>query len=448
MHSNKRIILTAFCIVVFLFGAGVVFLFQNLSHQGLMFPPYSSLSSEPTGLRGLYESLVRLGTSKVERSFVPLHKMDETTGCTHIVAGMPINALNLLPKHVYASLDSSVKNGAKLVIANPTPTGFFNSIMLDAQDSNSHKSNQHSQDSTGEPVDNAGVPGIDSGDTGKGVSQLSERDSLAQENIKKTFMDAIMQNMINVYEQWELSMHVLPFAKDSTGKRRSFAWAYSTNPDYTDSVRWLSPWYFELDTIDWKVLYARDDKPVIISRSYGEGEIILSTDSYLFTNEALAYDPAPGLLHYLTGTKERIVFHETQLGMVKEKNLFALLNRYHLLGFLIAVFVLLLLYIWKSAFPLITLRERNSGETILQDEQAEASGMYNLIVGALQKKDIIRECVEQWKSGSHLPKRVTELKARELYDADEKLKTVEGLKPGLVERYNHITKVLNKTSGV
>ena len=63
------------------------------------------------------------------------------------------------------------------------------------------------------------------------------------------------------------------------------------------SLPWYSTLFFKLQDNTWRTIYARADEPVVIERSYMKGSIVLISDSFLISNEAMKHCPASGASH-------------------------------------------------------------------------------------------------------------------------------------------------------
>jgi len=87
LESKKlRFVFSAFLIAVFLIG--VVNLFLLRFEAGDVYPPYSSLRSDPLGTRALYESLENLDNITAKRNYLPMSKIKSGRGAIRVFSGI------------------------------------------------------------------------------------------------------------------------------------------------------------------------------------------------------------------------------------------------------------------------------------------------------------------------------------------------------------------------
>jgi hypothetical protein len=162
------------------------------------------------------------------------------------------------------------------------------------------------------------------------------------------------------------------------------------------SLAWHSALVFEPQDPDWHVIYARAGKPVLIERFYGNGSIVLSSDSFFLSNEAMKRKRYPQLLSWLCGTHRKIVFDETHLGVSKSPGIVTLLRKYGLAPFFISLIVLALLAIWKQAVRLVPVYAEE--ERISVDPGKDAfAGFRNLLRRNIPPDHVLSACLEEWK---------------------------------------------------
>ena len=117
MLENKklRFVFSAFLIAVFLIG--VVNLFLLRFKAGDVYPPYSSLRSDPLGTRAFYESLDNLDNIAAKRNYRPMSKIKSGQGVTFFYLGAKIFNSDSVYKDLLKSFEHIAKSGGRLVIA-------------------------------------------------------------------------------------------------------------------------------------------------------------------------------------------------------------------------------------------------------------------------------------------------------------------------------------------
>src|SRR6185369_11929954 len=144
-------------------------------------------------------------------------------------------------------------------------------------------------------------------------------------------------------------------------------------------------------------------------REYGKGALILSTDSYMFSNEALRKDRQTRLIAQLLGDARNIVFDEGHNGMRDEASLGTLARRYRLHGFAAGLLLLAALFLWKSSarfLPAIADEDRLDSVS----GKDTASGLAKLLKRSVPAAQLAQVCLAEWKKSSHLQQRCGEKK--------------------------------------
>src|SRR4029079_9243626 len=95
-----------------------------------------------------------------------------------------------------------------------------------------------------------------------------------------------------------------------------------------ETVAWHGGIAFTNLPSSWKVVYSRMGQPVVIERKFGTGTVVMATDSYFLSNEALLKDRHADLLSWGSGTGKLVVFGEAHLGVVDKPGIAALVRKY------------------------------------------------------------------------------------------------------------------------
>jgi hypothetical protein len=161
---------------------------------------------------------------------------------------------------------------------------------------------------------------------------------------------------------------------------------------------WRSALYFQAIDDAWQVRYTRAGKPVFMERKWGEGSIVLASDTYFLSNEAMRDDRHPALLAWLAGPNRHVIFDESHFGLVTPPGIIDLIYRLRLQGFLAVLGVLGALYGWMSLMAPVPRRETAAIEFTAATRGREAfSGMVSLLRRSVPPADLLARCHAEWK---------------------------------------------------
>jgi hypothetical protein len=279
------------------------------------------------------------------------------------------------------------------------------------------------------------VPGktMGSDEKGENKSRPAEddpkmRDETEEEKETKTSLD--------LAKQWSFELELSPMQESPTVLD-------SEERDLPHQLPWRTTLSFKPDEAHWQTLYAREGKPVLIERTLGAGSILLSSDSYVFSNEAMKKDRHPRLLSYLCGQGHKFVFDETHLGVERQPGIAGLLRRYRLAPFIGSLVLLALLAIWRKSVAFVPVLEEESTAAVAVDRDY-AAGLTNLLQRNIGKENIIDACLAEWKrSFTHGRRNLSDrLPAMEAIIAAEKRKPAR--RRNLLEVYKQISKVVQR----
>ncbi|MBN1983774.1 MAG: hypothetical protein JW795_19725 [Chitinivibrionales bacterium] len=378
MQTNKLSIgLFIGCCLVFV--SAFIILFVTLYGRGLLYPAYSSLSNEPRGTAALYESFEQMPGVTVQRAYEPFERLQHADHYTHIAAGLPASLVWRFPKKTFDAIDSALVAGARIVMCiNPARTFLSTSSFFSDSVADSSTVKQRPDSIF-----------------------AAKKDSLLQ---RYEYENAL----VSLGKQWHFNVNDDGFPPDTNGKPAVSIMVHADQPGIEDSIVWLSESFFEgLDSL-WRVLYLRDTLPVMIERTIGRGTLVLSCDGYFLTNEALAFCRAPKLLASLAGRHTQLLFHEAHLGIVKQTGLLALLNRYHCMGFFCGVILLMALYIYKNANPLIRVTDASEMQQSNISCIQEHEGLRLMLGKSIDAHTILSASIAEWRKSSPYTRKQTE----------------------------------------
>ena len=205
-------------------------------------------------------------------------------------------------------------------------------------------------------------------------------------------------------------------------------WRGSLPLEKDELPQWHSNSYFEFVAADdakkrfvavpgtnkWTVHAGKQDRPMVIERTIGQGSIVMLSDSYFASNEALFKEPKPAFLSWLVGHADTVIFDETHLGTGENPGIMTLARRYHLHGMFIGALVLFALFIWRNTMSLVPPSHDEETSDAVAGHGATA-GLISLIKRGVPSGGILKRCLEVWKKSN--PPRTAVAQAR-MQDAE------------------------------
>lgn len=351
MHKGKLFPALFLLMVTALFIYGVTHLLILRFEKGDVYPPYSSYRSDPLGAKAFYEGLGLLPGMEAVRNIEPLQKAPGLSETTLFLFGLEASRFSAMPQASAEALEEAAFGGGRVVIT------FVPMRVLSAPPAKEKGRTKTPREDTNQENDDEGEP------YGKAHVDLTQRWGVEVDRCAKEDAEASLS----------LPERELP-----------------------PSLPWHGTSVFEPRELDWQVIYARAEKPVLIERSYGKGSIVLSSDSFFLSNEAMRSKRYPQLLSWLCGNHRKIVFDETHLGVSRSPGIATLLRKYGLAPFFVSLIVLALLVIWKQAARLVPVYEEEERASVDPGKDA-FTGFTNLLRRNISPDHILSACLEEWK---------------------------------------------------
>jgi hypothetical protein len=374
---------------------GIAHLFSLRFQTGDVFPPYSTLRGDPLGAKVLYESMRALPGLNVERNQKPLQQFSADRDTAFFYLG--VKQTYWLDKEIRA-LENFVSGGGRLVIS------FY-------------------------PQEKA--PDRPSPRPEKSPSKSGSPSPTPEEPAEKIL------NLDDLGKRWSFKIGYESDSSDETADKQSAL-------PLEAEVPWHSVLHFPSLADPWRVVYAVNERAVLIERSFGAGTLVLASDSYFVSNEAMLVDRKPALLAWLAGNNRRLVFDETHHHIFDAPGIATLVRKYRLHGLIAGLLTLTALFVWKSAasfLPRDSAAEEAEAMIVGRDSY---SGFTNLLRRGLRPKELLAVCVAEWRRSA--PK-----VAREL---DEKIARVgeSGGEPqekwsaaSVLDRYEKISRIITES---
>jgi hypothetical protein len=346
-------LLAAFWLVVVLFVYGGVRLFQLRFESGDIFAEYSSLRSDPLGTRGLYQSLERIDSLRVSRNLSPLSRLRLDRKHALIIAGFKYSNGLLENPNWLQPIEHLLGSGSRVVICFYPDEGYV---------------------PTAKPEPKEVTKREDAKDKKQSEEEIASR--------KRRLLT----------QRWGLEFD---FTRVRGSQGQSTV-ALQGSLDLPETISWHSQLSFKKLSPEWKIIYRLQDKPVLIERPMGSGTLVLASDSYFLSNEALWKNRQSRLLAWLIGPHHQVVFDETHLGIEESPGVMSLVRKYRMHGLFAALFLLAGLFVWKNMLSLVPpCSQFQTTENRVGHDSA--AGFINLLRRSIPVSRIIQVCVQQWE---------------------------------------------------
>ncbi len=330
---------------------GTIRLFELRFESGSIYPPYSTLRTDPLGTSAFYEGLSNTGSIRTLRNIEDISRISSPYEKTLFILGSGANGFSSCGKNHDKSLENFTSLGGRLVITF-APQEFV----------------KHENEGAKEG-----------------------EDKIQKESKEKTAGVCPVRKSPSFIDKLGATMDTKKF---TSHEPRALAAAFIKGLPST--ISWYSALCFTIDDPQWKTFYTRDGFPVIIERKYGKGSIVMCSDSYFISNEAMKKERHAGLLAWLTGNSNTVTFDETHLGISKNPGVATLIRKYGLMPFFASLAVLALLFIWRNATSLIP-RDDDTKTPEVDWGKNSASALVNLYRRNIRPSELTGICITEYK---------------------------------------------------
>jgi hypothetical protein len=367
------------------FVAGLVHLFTLRFESGDIYPAYSSLRPDPLGTRALFESLDRLEAVGARRHYEDIDKAEGGEGTTLMLLGMyPARRMVTLSAWELDELEDIARRGGRVVLAFvPITSPGDRSLAMEQDDA---------------PTAPQPLPGIK-------PRKKPAKDSDGADQDQQTNHEPVVyagSEEVAMTERWGFGF------KFDFIKRTPFEPAEPPEVNLVASdivglpqtLQWHSSTYFDDLDPAWKVVYQRGTNAVVAERTFDKGAVVLVSDAYLLSNEALSVYRQPEVIAWLVGNGTDVVFDETHLGITEPTGFMILARKFRLQGLFAALIILGILYVWKNATSFIPPADDDdlhARRTDIADGRDSAAALVNLLRRTIPRSDLIAACVGEWR---------------------------------------------------
>lgn len=390
-------------LAVVLVGA-MIHLFQLRFGSGDIYPEYSSLRADPKGARVLFESLEELPQVEARRNFRPLHRLESDDATTLLLTGVK----RRLPDSTVEEIERLLENGARVVVS-----------YYPFQEDDEHELRSLM------------------------LRPMTERAAKEEEE----------EEAVEDYEAVDLATNFgqtfglkLRYEEGPDDKREdALAGIHAEKPERLPGELpefWYSRLYLEPED-EWEIVLRQDENPVVAERPYGEGTLVVMTDSYWLSNEAMRLTRRTDFAKWILGSPRTVIFEETHLGVAVQDRLSHLMRRMNLEPLLAVLLVLAALFIWKNtaAFPPRTRVSEVEEDRDVKGHDAE-KGLVNLLRANIPRRRIFSLCWEEWVKGLE-PAEKSRLAPR-IQAAQEIVENGRSKERDVLEDYRKVAAILNE----
>ena len=343
-----------------LFGGTFYVLLRDRFESGDVYPPSSSLRSDPLGTMIFYESLKELPGIQVERDHKAANTLPDGANTTYLHLAAKADDWKTLPTDLYRQIDRFLLQGGRLVITL-TPEYFDREFeeMKTKLEKKEDKEKSAKKDKAKKP---------------------EEKSRKAKTSDAKE---------VSLKEKWGLEI-----GKDKKGD--SEAKNVSQLP-LAPELEWHGDLVLKKPDANWQVIYETKTGAVMAERKRGAGSIVVATDSFFTSNEALVDDRQTELLAWLVGPSNRVVFDEAHLGIVNSPGLAALARKYRLHGGALVLVILAGLFLWKNSSSLAPPRRAARDAEDVIPGRATGAGFVSLLKRSIPTERVVAVCLDEWK---------------------------------------------------
>ncbi len=382
MKGRLPVIILLLCAAAF--ALGVVQLFRLRFAAGDVYPPYSSLRADPLGTMAFYESLGKLPRISVSRDYSAANRLPEGKDTAYLHLAASTYQWRRLPEDTFKEIDAFLAHGGRLVITF-FPEAFDYRSFYRGRD-------RKEPEPTGEQPakDDKRQDGRKSGPSKPAEKKARERDA-------GDF--GLGSKMISLKDRWGVEFRVVNLSQNEKGVYEPASVVNQSDLPLPRTLAWHSGVVFTNLDDAWQPIYARGNRAVVIERRFGHGTVVMATDSYFVSNEALQKERHADLLAWLVGPGRTIIFDEAHLGVVARSGVAMLMRQYRLHWFAGGLLLLAALFIWKNSVSLVPPHADEAAQEFIAGKDA-AAGFVNLLRRNIPARDLLRTCFAEWKKSA------------------------------------------------
>lgn len=378
MFNRGTILTVAGLLVLAVFVIGIMDLFVLRFDAGDVYPPYSSLRSDPLGTKVLYNSLAYIHGVSASRNYRPLSGIGPSRHTILFYQGADTSDNIFWNRKIIDRLKTFLSGGGRLVVTFYPVRGKTDGKSGRVADENrAERSKANHPDNS--PADRSGASKTRPADSFWHDFGIEAKEAGKHSRLKK-------------YS-----------GRDAAGEKPARARKVAESRVLPEFISRHVDLYFKPSNDAWKTVYAYEGRPVVVDRRFGNGSIVLMADAYHLSNEALAKERHPELIAWLIGDGTHIVFDESHFGITRAMGIANLAKKYRLQGLFYAIVILAGLFIWKNAVYFVP--PDKARESALSDHPSApfasqkdyTQGLVNLLKGNIPQSRILATCFDEYR---------------------------------------------------
>lgn len=371
----RRTLLIVLLAAAFFYGIAHLFLMRF--RTGDVYPPYSTLRTDPLGAKAFYDSLDELPQLDVRRNLRPIWKLKPQAPATILYLGTPY--LASWGDDELHEVESLLMAGSRVVIT-------FLPISRGLSREEITKNEKEERE--------AREKAIKAREKKRGTKKKNEPEKKnAKDDDAQKLEEEKPIAFAEVAKRWGFEF---AFLEGDVPADRKAAPPGDFKAPIEPKISWHTALVLKPTKPEWHTVLSAQKQPVMIERSFGKGSIVLATDSYFLSNEALRNERCPKLLTWLVGHSPLIVFDEESHGVREDPGIAALARKYQLHGAIVALVLLAVLFVWKNAIAFVPpLEDAEKADVVIGEESRH--GFVNLLRRSIPPGEVLDVCAREWK---------------------------------------------------
>jgi len=349
----------------------------------------------------LYESINKLPGVSTRRDVSADDRLPESADTTYLHLAASTYEWDWMPEETFYEIDRFVRGGGRLVITCfPESTTNFFMYERDETDTNAAPS----QSTNAVPAQKTNAVPSQKANSKDGKDQKDAKGTKDTKQLKAKKKKPVDEEdqyfkTVSIEEKWGVGFNVIDLVKNENDVYEPVRVRNQTDLPLPHMLDWHSGIVLTNSNKAWQTIYSRGTNAVVAERKFGRGSVVIATDSYFASNEAMVKDRHADLLAWLIGSSKMVVFDEAHLGVMESSGVAALMRKYRLFWLAGGLILLAILFIWKNSLSLLPPRDDERRPEYLAGKGA-ASGFVNLLRRNLPVRDLLRICFVEWKKSA------------------------------------------------